>query len=357
MDLFYVCPKLLLPNRMAHSIQILNTCYSLLNAGVNVRLYVREREENYFIYYSLPPITDLQIKKYSKEELLGDIHSRGVIYTRDFDVADEFTKDKNLKSFPIFLEIHRKLDFDLKHMDISDPFQKCFYEYELQESNNWIPETDISLLSRVSGIITLYQHFIDLLPLEIQQKCYCLWYGTFPIDTFSSLGDGLVYMGQLYPKKGVELLIHAMMQINDKLTIVGGNNLDDLNRLQILAKTLSVDDKIEWLGQIPPGNVMSEIAKHKIAITMTAGLKLGEYMACGRAIVCPKLPSFTEILGPGNGAMFCEPFSPSSLAEKVNCLLANAELARKLGENSYKISLMYENNHRGRMLAQILFPN
>ena len=64
-------------------------------------------------------------------------------------------------------------------------------------------------------------------------------------------GDGVLYVGRLAPKKGLEYLLEAMADIDAHLTVVGDGS--ERNRLETLAAKLDVD--ITFVGEVEPEDV------------------------------------------------------------------------------------------------------
>ncbi len=64
-------------------------------------------------------------------------------------------------------------------------------------------------------------------------------------------GDGVLYVGRLAPKKGVEYLIEAMANVDAELTVVGDGSERD--RLEALADDLGIS--VRFVGEVPPTEV------------------------------------------------------------------------------------------------------
>lgn len=71
------------------------------------------------------------------------------------------------------------------------------------------------------------------------------------------------YIGQLYPWKGVDVLIEAMRYVSSaELVILGGLPPEpDLDRLKRVAASLSLDDRVRFRGFVPPPELPAERAK------------------------------------------------------------------------------------------------
>ena len=66
----------------------------------------------------------------------------------------------------------------------------------------------------------------------------------------------LLFVGQLIPRKGLDLLLHAVAQIRDlpwRLSVVGGGPQELAYRS--LASRLQLEDRVHWMGRLPNSSV------------------------------------------------------------------------------------------------------
>jgi glycosyltransferase involved in cell wall biosynthesis len=182
-------------------------------------------------------------------------------------------------------------------------------------------------------------------------------------------GDGpprVLYAGQLYPWKGVDVLLEAVSRVPEaRLVVVGGlAGEPDLHRLQALAERLALGDRVEFKGTVPPAEVARELARAAVvavpflhtAMTErhTSPLKAFEAMAAGRTVVASDLPSTREVLRHGETAWLVPPGDPAGLADGLRRLLTDRALAERLAEAAFAEAPRYSWDARGRTLADIL---
>jgi glycosyltransferase involved in cell wall biosynthesis len=156
----------------------------------------------------------------------------------------------------------------------------------------------------------------------------------------------LMYVGQLYPWKGVDLLVRAMVEVPDaELMIVGGLPGDPQQAaLQALARQLAVDDRVVFRGPCNYGEVPSLLATASIALLpladgivarcFTSPLKLFDYLAAGVPIVAVDYPTVREVLTNGENALLVPPGDPSAMAAAINTLLADPALSARLSQRA-----------------------
>jgi glycosyltransferase involved in cell wall biosynthesis len=98
--------------------------------------------------------------------------------------------------------------------------------------------------------------------------------------------------------------------------------------LQRLAAQLGIDESIEWLGQLPPDEALTELARcHVMALPSqdeAFGVAYIEALACGLAAVgCRGEGGPEEIAGFGDGMLLVPARDPDALADCVGELLAS----------------------------------
>src|SRR5204862_7553625 len=122
----------------------------------------------------------------------------------------------------------------------------------------------------------------------------------------------LIYVGQLYPWKGVDLLARALAEVpRAELLIVGGLPDDPWRRgLARRAAELGVADRVRFSGPQPYARIPALLASADVALLplaegliarcFTSPLKLFDYLAAGRPIVAVDFPTIREVLRDGH---------------------------------------------------------
>jgi glycosyltransferase involved in cell wall biosynthesis len=153
-------------------------------------------------------------------------------------------------------------------------------------------------------------------------------------------GRRVCYVGQLYPWKGVDLLVRAMAHLPDEEALVVGGGPGDVSRLEDLAVAQGVAPRIRFTGQVPAREAAETLASAGVAVLpgtrtwrsshFTSPLKLFEYMAAGVPIVAADLPSFREVLRHEENALLYAPDDPRALAGAIARVLDDPGLAARL---------------------------
>jgi glycosyltransferase involved in cell wall biosynthesis len=175
----------------------------------------------------------------------------------------------------------------------------------------------------------------------------------------------VLYAGQLYPWKGVDVLVEAMAAVpSARLVILGGIEGEaDTRRIRALADGLGLGGRIEMPGLVPQARVADELARAAVVAVPflrtgmterhTSPLKIFEAMAAGRPIVASDLPSTREVLSEGENALLVPPGDASALASALRRLLAEGDLARRLAGAAWAAAPRYSWDARARVLREL----
>jgi len=174
----------------------------------------------------------------------------------------------------------------------------------------------------------------------------------------------VLYLGSLHLWKGVELVVRAISEVpTARLQIVGGTR-DRISALRTLANTLSVAERVDFVGQVPPSRRFEYIktatvcvlplTKKSIASRYTSPLKLFEYMAAGKAIVVSDLPSMKEVITDGVHALMVAPEDPHALATAIGRLLEDRPLRDRLGDAARRLAEDYDWKQRALRIVDFV---
>ena len=176
----------------------------------------------------------------------------------------------------------------------------------------------------------------------------------------------VIYIGQLYPWKGVDVLVRALREISDTvLTIVGGLSYEeDIYRLKKLAKEIGVKDRVQFKGFVPHRYIKKYLNEADVGVIpltdnvmsryFTSPLKMFEYMSAGVPIVASDLPTIREVLIDHKNAVLVKPGDSKDLAQGINELLDNQEVANKLSQKAYEDVKQYSWDMRAERIIKVL---
>ena len=175
----------------------------------------------------------------------------------------------------------------------------------------------------------------------------------------------VLYAGQLYPWKGVDVLVDAMARVpSARLVILGGIPGEaDLGRVRARAEALGIADRVELRGHVPQVEVARELARARVvavpvrrtemSLRHTSPLKAFEAMAAGRPILASDLPSSREFLRHGENAWLVPPDDPAALADGLARLLADDALSERIARAAFEDAVAFSWDARARRLMDV----
>jgi glycosyltransferase involved in cell wall biosynthesis len=174
------------------------------------------------------------------------------------------------------------------------------------------------------------------------------------------------YSGHLYPWKGVDLLLEALVELGGvRGLIIGGHPAEpDAARLQARAHELGLDPRVVFTGLVRPGEVATRLEAADIlvlpnpatavSVRYTSPLKLFEYLAMARPIVASDLPAFREVLTDRRNAVFFEPGSAAALARAIRTVLDDPALASAIARGAGETAHGYSWDRRAERLDALI---
>lgn len=156
-----------------------------------------------------------------------------------------------------------------------------------------------------------------------------------------SNNNKIVYLGRMVPRKGVLQLIKAFNHANRKsssswnLIIAGEGPL--IERAKSLAKTLTLSDKVKFIGFIEESKKAQLLNSANIAVFPSIsgesfGIVLIEAMAAGSEIVIGgDNPGYRSVLGKWDDCLFA-PKNTLEFGDQLALLMSDANLRRKIGK-------------------------
>jgi glycosyltransferase involved in cell wall biosynthesis len=152
---------------------------------------------------------------------------------------------------------------------------------------------------------------------------------------------GLLYQGALNEGRGLEHLITAMQQIDCPLKLAGEGDLSAQLRRQV--KDLQLDNKITFLGYVPPAQLKKITAEATIGINLVENTGLSYYYSLSNKFfdyihasvpqVCIGFPEYEKLNKRYNVALLVKDCSTLQITEALNRLLKDHNLYRKLQKN------------------------
>jgi glycosyltransferase involved in cell wall biosynthesis len=373
------------PIERANGTQTMATCHALAGRGHDVTLVVRPDTapvpRDPFAFYGLSPEPRLTIRRIpgsggarlgrarfllAAARLARQPHS--TVFTRDLGVAAFLLRWPRRWRPRVVYEAHgvarvvtKELPELLGRPDLA-PSRAKLARLARREARVW---------ARADAYVTITQALADELARLYGPRDRLF---VVPDGAQIPAGDGdgqpgappdgqvVGYAGHLYPWKGVDVLIRALAQLPDaRGLIVGGHPAEpDRARIEALAVSLGIDDRVQFVGLVPPSAVAACLTQASVLVLpntssaisdrYTSPLKLFEYLAAGRPIVASDLPALREILTDGETALLVRAGDPDALAAALGRLAHDPALAARLAANAREIAPRFSWSERAGRL-------
>ena len=173
------------------------------------------------------------------------------------------------------------------------------------------------------------------------------------------------YAGLTFAYRGLETLVEAFAQvirheISALLALVGGRPAE-VETLRSLANELHIpEDKVVLTGQLPQERAASYVQAADVLVIpdtvtgMTASpLKLFEYMAAAKPIICKDMTALREIVT-GDAAIFIEGGDATALASAISSLISDPARRERMGKAALALSSDYTYAARAARIVEVV---
>jgi glycosyltransferase involved in cell wall biosynthesis len=158
-------------------------------------------------------------------------------------------------------------------------------------------------------------------------------------------------VGRLVPRKGVGNVVSALALLTEsgradvELLVVGGaggpsdgdhDEDPEVRRLHDLARTLGVEDRVHFLGQVPQPDLPAILRSVDVVVCAPwyepFGIVPLEAMACGVPVVAATVGGLIDTVVDGATGVHVPPRDPEAIAAAVERLVAEPRTRRALGQ-------------------------
>lgn len=218
----------------------------------------------------------------------------------------------------------------------------------------WFVPRSLRKASRVVGVSkTILDHLVEeglvdpgkgeVIPYGVNR--HALFERSAPREILDRVGSGYyLFVGDLYPYKGVERILEAMtllrrnLGLDRDLVVVGRDHWGQAARLRARVRDLGLERRVHFLGEVEHGR-LGWIYEQAFCLILpseleTFGMPLVEAMTCGTPVVASDRTALPEVVG--NAGMIV---SPSRTGEFVAAL-------RRLEEPSVRATYVKRGHER-----------
>jgi D-inositol-3-phosphate glycosyltransferase len=151
----------------------------------------------------------------------------------------------------------------------------------------------------------------------------------------------VLFVGRLEPIKGVDILLGAasMLEVDCRVVIVGGDedSAAEIESLRQQARLLGVEHRIVFAGAVEHSRLPLYYNAADVCVIPSHhesfGLVAVEAMACGVPVVASRVGGLTRTVRDGETGYLIPWLCPEPFAERIELLLDNEPLRRRIGES------------------------
>ncbi len=339
-------------------------CQGFSENGHSITLYARKgiEKDNIFLSYGIRKTFNLEYCDYPSIPLLNHLYFSHQVKKRIItNKYQDILYGRHIYSLYAVRNIGSPIIFEA-HAPPANPLQKHL-EKELFSHSNFKSLIVISDALR-SEYIHLYPNLDRKSVRTLHDAADPLENSTLDlVATWPGRHHALQvgYIGHLYPGKGMEIITKlAKLMPNTDFHVIGGTDNDitywkkacknrnlyfhgfiDHGKLTAYYQNLDVL-LAPYQSQVQPSGRSGDISK------WMSPLKLFEYMAAQKAIVCSDLPVLREILHDKVTGLFVKADDTNAWRQALTTLRKHPELRNLLGKNAFE---QFQNHHTWRKRA------
>jgi glycosyltransferase involved in cell wall biosynthesis len=377
------------PLERANGVQILKTAAALARAGVRATLLVRQSDprptNEILALYGVEPHPNLVVRRLPVFHRPGSFaiprasflarttaaalaaRDDAIIFTRDLQLADLLLGLGPVAQGPVVYEAHavESLMYEERgrlYGTNESPNPRKARRLAKRERRVWTRAA--AIVSTTAGIKDSFtaaygpRERVHVIPNGCDLPCAAT-------DLPAEEPARVLYAGQLYPWKGVDVLVEAMAEVPDaRLVIVGGIEGEaDTARVRALVESRGLAERTEMRGTVPQARVADELCRATVVVAPflrsamterhTSPLKAFEAMAAGRPLVASDLPSSREVLRDGETALLVPPGESGPLAAAIRRLLEDRPLAQRIARAARAEAPRYSWDARAERLRAV----
>ncbi|NWG07487.1 MAG: glycosyltransferase family 4 protein [Chloroflexi bacterium] len=160
----------------------------------------------------------------------------------------------------------------------------------------------------------------------------------------------LLYFGRLVPDKGVHTAIEALGVLKEKgladrveLTILGDGHPDYKNFLWQRVRELGIEDRVHFAGKVAREDIPEQLSRFDVFLFTSTwpepfGRTIVEAMMAGLVVIGSDVGGSREIFQHYEKDMLFQPEDAQGLAERIDRLLSDPELCRRLIDSGRRLA-------------------
>lgn len=196
----------------------------------------------------------------------------------------------------------------------------------------------------VAATPTIRDKFLKINKNSIDINNYPIWGElSFEKIDWSIKQNYIIYVGGITKIRSIREIIKSLGFLRDIKLILGGNFIE--KELEIEVKNYLEWKKVEYKGFVDRKKYKELLTISKVGLVLfypypnhidSQPNKMFEYMSAGIPVVASNFPLWKEIIEKNNCGICVNPLNPREIADAVNYLIENPEIAERMGKNGQK---------------------
>jgi glycosyltransferase involved in cell wall biosynthesis len=240
----------------------------------------------------------------------------------------------------------------------------CTLKSHVSLKNLKIAMRELNVIKRLDRLLVASSYMKRILvqnginPIKIEVIPYYVNLPNFTYDSTNKDGNIILFVGRLTFEKGVQYLIRSLVDIklSYKVIIIGEGR--ELPALKSLAEKLGLAGKVEFKGWITPDRLEGYFRKAAFLVMTSVwpepfGCVGIEAMSYGKPVIAFDVGGVREWMKDGYTGFLVRNGDVDGLSLKMNYLLENRALARKMGNAARKWTeeRFVKQHHLNRLIA------
>jgi starch synthase len=148
----------------------------------------------------------------------------------------------------------------------------------------------------------------------------------------------VLFVGRITDQKGIFHLLEASGRLPEGVQVVVCASAPDTPEIEErLRRAVAARPNVRWINEMVPVDVVTQLYSHAAVFACPSvyepfGLINLEAMACQAPVVASAVGGILEVVEDGKTGLLVPPAQPEALAEAITRVLANPELARRMGQ-------------------------
>ena len=207
-----------------------------------------------------------------------------------------------------------------------------------------------SIAKKLSFIVvstpTIEQRFTKINPQSAAICNYPILQENVEIPYWESRKNEICYVGGITVIRGVKEIVESISKVhNVKLHLAGLYSPESL-KLELMQ--LDGWNKVNDYGYVGRSKIVEILNQSKVGMVTlypqvnyldSLPIKMFEYMLAGLPVIASNFPLWKEIIDSSNCGLTIDPKNPSEIANAIQYLLENDEIAEQMGKNGRKAIL------------------